>query len=239
MPQKVKPEVTEGCATCKARASCIFFGLAPEQFKRFATIARRITRKKDEIPFWEGEIAHGIYILRSGQAGLLTTTEAGKSIIVGIAEPGDILGAAAVLAGGEFTVTAKAMEPCELEYVRKDDFLKFLKENPDLQLKLMQKLGAGSLKLSRQIAEFKGKSAIQRLEHLLLDLCETCGEPTAKEANIKLKLTLSGEELAELVGISREWASKLVTRLKRKGIIKVRRGKVLAINKAAFERDLG
>jgi CRP/FNR family transcriptional regulator len=239
MPQKVKPEVTEGCATCKARASCIFLGIAPEQLKRFAAIVRHIIRKKDEILFYEGEVAHGIYILRSGQAGLLTTTEAGKSIIVGIAEPGDILGAAAVLAGGEFTVTAKAIEQCELEYVRKGDFLKFLRENPELQLKLMKKLSAESLKLSGQLAEFKGKPAIQRLEHLLLDLCETCGELTAKETNIKLKLALSGEELAELVGVSREWASKLMGRLKRKRIIRVRGGKVLIINKAALERDLG
>jgi len=216
MPQKGKPEVREGCATCKARTSCIFFGLPPEQFKRFATIARHIIREKDETLFYEGEVAHGIYLLRSGQVILLTTAETGKSIIVGIVEPGDILGAAMALSGGQFTVTAKAMDQCELEYVRKDDFLKFLRENPGLQLKLMKKLSAELLKLSGQLAEFKGKPAIQRLEHLLLDLCETCGELTAKEANIKLKLALSSEELGELVGVSREWASKLMGRLKRK-----------------------
>lgn len=239
MAQVIQPETVRRCAACQARANCVFFNLPSEQVGAlFAAMTRPVTRKKDEILFYEGEPAHGIYILRSGQLRLMATTVVGKLITTGLGEPGDILGAAALFAGSDFPVTVKAMTQCELEYMKRDDFLMFLEENANLQLKLLQRLSTDALKQTRYLALGRGEPAIRRLEYLLLDLSKTCGEPTANGGSVSLKWMFSGEEVAELVGVSRQWACKLMAQLKQNDIIKLKRGKVLVINKAALERDL-
>jgi len=226
-----------GCAFCQARAACVFGALAPEAMKQFAKIARPIACRKGELIFAEYHPAQGLFILRSGEVRLFTVTSRGAMLPTGTAKPGDLLGVTALGEATEYGVRAQAADDCELEYIDRRDFLAFLKEHAEIYPRFIDKILDQFQRQQAHLQDFAEQPAINRLAHLLLHLCQTLGKETAKGAQMKLHLPLSRQELADEVGVSPEWVSKLFGQLKERRILK-KKGKAIIVNKIALERML-
>lgn len=83
--------------------------------------------------FVEGEMPRGVFILCSGRAKLTTSSSEGKTLIMKITEPGEILGASAAILGKPYEVSAELMEPSQVNFVRLPDFLALLERHPDVE----------------------------------------------------------------------------------------------------------
>ena len=119
----------EDCDSCQASPETSFCALSPRAAHSLSTIRRTSSYPAGAILFMEGEQARGVYIVCQGRVKLLTTNSDGKTLIFKIAKPGEILGLNAALSGTPHEITAETLQPAQLAYVSREDFLKFIREN--------------------------------------------------------------------------------------------------------------
>ncbi|MBI1746511.1 MAG: Crp/Fnr family transcriptional regulator [Acidobacteria bacterium] len=227
----------ESCATCKFRDHSIFFGLNGEQIKRLDTVLHINAYPKGAILCFEGDAPRGVHCLCSGKIKLTRSSGDGKTVIVKIASPGDILGAESIISGNRHEVTAEALEPCQVKFLRREEFLQLIKENGPACFRLAQKLSDELCKSYVQIRDMGCKvSTMARLTSLLLRLMSKYGESTS--LGVRLNVKLRQEELAEMIGASRETTSRLLTKLKKQGIMQTKGRSMIILDKRALENQL-
>ena len=113
----------ESCLSCKLRSGNFFCALSQESLAAFNQIKYATVFPKCAVIFVEGQSPRGIFMLCQGQAKLSTTSRDGKTFILRIAKPGEVLGLHAVLTGKPYEVTAETMQPTQLNFVDREDFL--------------------------------------------------------------------------------------------------------------------
>lgn len=188
------------------------------------------------VVFTEGDQPRGIYCICFGRVKLWSRSSNGQAVIVKIATPGDVFGVKALLSGKPHNLRAKTLEPTQLCFIKKDDFLDFLSRNGDLSLRLAQKLSNELYEAYQEVLDVRLKRSYERLVELVLKLCQTHGEPT--QDGIRLKINLSQEELAETIGMTRRTLTRVLTKLKSLGIIKCENRLIIIRDRVALENSL-
>src|SRR3954453_6897264 len=133
-------DIPPPCSDCAFKSSSYFCDLPTTERERFERI--KITRSypKGAVLFVEGQPSKAVFMLCKGRVKLSTCSSEGKIVILGIAEPGDILGLSAAMMGSEYEVTAEVIERCQLSYLRTDDFLSLLHSSPEACLQAARQL---------------------------------------------------------------------------------------------------
>ena len=157
--------------------------------------------------FVEGQAPRGIYMLCKGRVKMSTTSAEGKTLILKIAQPGEVLGMHATVSGTPYEITAETGQPCQLNFVKRDDFLHFLQDHGDACLKAAQHLSKDCQSAYQQIRSLGlSHSAPERLARLLLEWTATSPDKTEP----KVKLALTHEEIAQIIGTSRETVTRVL-----------------------------
>jgi CRP/FNR family transcriptional regulator len=142
----------------------------------------------------------------------------------------------ATISGKPYQVTAETIDPCQVNFVKRDDFLRFLKDDVEACFKVAEQLSekyhnackeAGSLGLSH--------SAAEKLAKLLLEWSLKNGESHKAEPRLKLRLT--HEEIAQMIGTSRETVTRLFAEMKKRQIVRSS-GSTLVIRNTAALRGI-
>jgi len=126
------------CLNCHLRPDSFFCALPDESLNAFNQIKHPAVLPSGAAIFVEGQAARGVYLLCEGQAKLSTNSREGKTFIVRIAKPGEVLGLHAVVTGKPYDLTAETMQPSQLNFVHRDEFLLFLKQHGDACLQAAQ-----------------------------------------------------------------------------------------------------
>ena len=188
--------------------------------------------------FVEGESPRGIYLIHSGRVKLSITSAEGKKLIVRIAGPGDLLGTHSSVTGTAYEATAETLTSCRVDFVSPRDLLRLLEQQESLGLSLA--IAAGR-ELSEYIDHarvlFLSDSAGEKVARLLLRLIEQFGETT--EDGIRFQTMLSHEEIAHLIGASRETVTRELSLLKRKQIVRTSNGHLFISNRGALSALVG
>ncbi len=215
------------CALCQChiKENTLFTDLSEGQLDAFKDVVLFSTYKKREIIFLEGEECGGLDVIRSGRVKLIRSSTTGKEQIIKILNPGDLLGFEIFYGGSTFTTTAVAMEPCELCYISRKDFFSILEREPDISRKVILALGKELNHAYGTIGNLGLLNAKEKLAHLLSSLADEYGVRSGAE--IKLNLTLSRLEIAELLGITQETSIRLLKGFKEEGIIEIKRKEIL------------
>src|SRR5579863_10389704 len=124
-------EPNDGCKTCNVKGSGFFCQLPAASVKDFDAIKSTATYPKGAILFVEKQEARGIYVLCEGEVKLSISSAEGKILIMRIARAGELLGLMAAVAGLPYEVTAETIHPCQVAFVRRDDFLRFVAKHPE------------------------------------------------------------------------------------------------------------
>lgn len=231
-------EITETCASCRFCAERLFRGLPPAALQAFDAIKSMSFYPKGATLFVEGQAPRGIYMLCVGRAKLTAGPSNGKTLIVRLAEPGELLGLSATISGEPYHLSAETIEPCQADFVRRDDFLAFLRAYPEVCFRVVEMLSSNLYAASAQIRSFgKVYKAAERLSGLLLRWCEETGEKTRE--GIRLKMPFTHQEIAQMIGASRETVSRLLGELKRQQIISIKDSTLLVRDKAALKAKAG
>ena len=188
---------------------------------------------RSTVLFAEGHAARGVYVLCAGSAKVSICSADGKKLIMRIARPGDVLGLYAGLTGRPFEATAEMLEPGRVGFVSRQDLLELIGRQEAFGLGLVQLF-------SEQFSEFVdhtrmlllSESATEKLARLILKWSRDFGELTT--GGIRLQILLTQEEIAQIIGASRETVTRLFSVLKREQIIGIRGGSMLIRNSAAL-----
>lgn len=229
-------EIVESCITCKLRENFSFCDLPPTALQAFESIKYATAYPQKAVLFVEGQLPRGIFVLCKGRVKLSINSPSGRTVIVKLVEPGEVLGMSATISGKPYQVTAETIDPCQVNFVKRDDFLRFLKDDVEACFKVAEQLSekyhnackeAGSLGLSH--------SAAEKLAKLLLEWSSKNGEGGKGEPRLKLRLT--HEEIAQMIGTSRETVTRLFAEMKKRQIVQSK-GSTLVIRNSAALRDL-
>lgn len=229
-------QADQSCLVCISRAGGIFRDLDDAHLIELEQMRQIRTHPAGSVIFAEGDVPQGVYCLCSGRVKLSISTSAGQTAIMDIAAPGDILGVRALLSGRPHALTAEVLEEARFGFIRKDDFLGFLSRNVDVSLKLAQRLAAQLYEAYQEIRDVGLKRSDERLAELLLRLSQSYGEATPE--GIRLRIKLSQEELAEMIGTSRRNLSRSLSKLRRLGLIETQRRSLVIRDKGALEKRL-
>jgi CRP/FNR family transcriptional regulator len=228
-------EIIENCMSCPHREDRLFCNLSPAAVQSLAAITSAAAYPKGATLFVEGQVPRGVFILCSGRVKLSTTSADGRSLILRIAETGEVLGLPATVTGKPYELTADVIEPTQANFVSRDDFLRFLREHGEAALRVAQQLGET---YHSAIAEMRtiglSHSAGEKLARFLLDL----SADHEGKGEVKFKLTLTHEEIAQMIGSSRETVTRAFADFKKKQLLQVKGSTLIITNKAGLESVL-
>src|ERR1700758_563349 len=113
------------------RADRIFCDLPTADLQAFENIKYATAYPKGAVLFVEGQAARGLFVLCKGRVKLSICASDGKTLILKIAEPGEVLGLSATVSGKPYELTAETIDPCQVDFVKREEFLCFLKDNSE------------------------------------------------------------------------------------------------------------
>jgi len=185
------------------------------------------------IIFMEGQPARGVYVVRSGRVKLLTTSSEGRTLILKIARPGDALGLNSVITGKPYDLTAEILQPTELAFIPRADFLHFITQHGDACLHFASLLSR-DCRTAYDVARSIGlsQSVSERLAKFLLDWSSN---GPVKEGSVRATLALTHEEIAQLIGASRETVTRTLSEFKKQRTIELHGSTLILKNKQALE----
>jgi CRP/FNR family cyclic AMP-dependent transcriptional regulator len=226
--------IIESCLTCQFREERLFCNLSPAAVQRLNEIKSTASYPKAAVLFIEGQLPRGVFILCSGKAKLSTSSSDGKTIILKIAEPGEVLGLSATISNRPYEVTVELMEPTQANFIHREDFLKFLKDHGEAALQVAEQLSRNYHSAYQEIRTLGlSTSASEKFARLLL---EWSADAVKSPHPNQLKLTLTHEEIAEMIGTSRETVSRLFSDFKKKQLLQLKGSTLTIRNKPALER---
>jgi len=228
MPSPYNLEVEYNCSECRVRAERLFCNMTTATVTALDSVKFTGLYPKGSLLFVEGEDPRGVFILCSGRAKLTTSSTEGKTLIVKIAEPGEVLGASATILGKPYEVSAETIEPSQLNFIKRDDFLKFLGSHADACMHTAQQLSEKYHSAQREIrSRGLAQTTGEKLAKLLLDWCDKNGEATPK--GTRLKVLLTHEEIAQMIGTTRETVTRLLSDFKRRKVLDVKGSTVIVL----------
>jgi CRP/FNR family cyclic AMP-dependent transcriptional regulator len=229
--------LVENCENCKLRNGKGFCALSPAGTQALDDIKHTSSYPEGALIFVEGQNARGVHVLCQGRVKLQTTNRDGKTIILKIAEAGDVLGLHSVISGTAHEATAETLQPSQVAFVRREDFLKFLQRSPEACLKAAEALSRdcqSAFDVIRSIA--LSHSVSEKVARLLL---HWAADAPVREGAIRVRLTLTHEEIAELIGSSRETVTRILAQFRKQKIAEVQGATLVLLDKSKLERLLG
>jgi CRP/FNR family transcriptional regulator len=227
----------EDCVSCRLRSRNFFCGLSQTSLEAFNKIKHAAVFPEHAVVLVEGQSPCGVFILCQGRAKLSTTSRDGKTLIVRIAEAGEILGLHAVVTGGPYELTVETMQPCQLNFVGRDDMLRFLSEHADASLHATQHL-------ARDCSDAYGVARTIGLSHSVSErfarfLLETAAAGEVSHGKVRVRLAMTHEEISQLVGTSRETITRLLSEFRRNQTAELKGSMLIIHNRPALQHLVG
>lgn len=202
-----------------------FSQLRPRALRDLGAI-KLSTYSAREILFMERQAARGIYVLCAGDVMLSVSSSQGKTLILHIAKPGDVLGLVPALCGTLHEATAETLTACQLAFVPRLAFLRFLAKHPEAYADVAGQLSSQYQLACEQLRNLAlSTSAPEKLAKLLLDFAME-GQRIGKGTHIKVPLT--HEKIAECIGTTRETVTRTLLEFKSRRLAELR-GRTLVI----------
>jgi CRP/FNR family transcriptional regulator len=210
------------------RNIALFNNLSEDELKEVTPYLSRLTCKKKDVIFSEGDPSDWLYIVSEGKVKITKLSMEGKEIILEMIHPADFFGVVAVLKGFPYPANAVAMEDSRLLRISRSSLLRILDRFPNLMYCLALQLGErmkGSHETLKNIALERVES---RIASLLLKLADKTGTKTDGGTLIDMKLTK--QDIAEMVGTTVETSIRTMSKFRKLGVVSEQKGKILITN---------
>jgi CRP/FNR family transcriptional regulator len=214
----------------------VFSALSDDELAHVAQVAMPRRFAAGTVVFKEGDVGSTCYIVRSGRARAIREHPDGRSITLAHFDPGEIFGEMAMLDGERRSATVEATEDTETLAILSDDMHRFLREHPDISVKLIAALGQRLRVTNERLARQSFQTVQSRVAAALAQLVAAARSEPEGAAERDVVITATQAELAQLAGSSRESASRFLAVLERAGIITQGRGRLTVHDPQALRR---
>jgi CRP/FNR family cyclic AMP-dependent transcriptional regulator len=226
-------ELNDGCKTCKLKAAGFFCQLSPAAMKDFEAIKSTATYPKGALLFMERQDARGVFVLCEGDVKLSISSSEGKTLIMRVAKSGEILGLMAGLSGTPYEVTAETIRPCQIAFIRREDFQRFVAKHPEASQGVARQMTMQYQAACEQLRTVGlASTAHEKLARLLLGWS---AETIQTKEGSRIKMPLTHEEIAEFIGSTRETVTRTLSDFKVRHLISIQGSTMTIPNRAALE----
>ena len=226
--------ILDNCLTCPVREEHVFCNLSVHAGQRLNEIKSTAVYPKGAMLFIEGQQPRGVFVLCAGKAKLSTSSREGKTIITKLSEAGDVLGLNSVISNRPYEVTAEMMEPGQANFIPRESLLQFLKEHGEVAVRVAEQLSRNYYTAYEEIRTLGlATSPSEKFAKLLLSW--TPKSPNSDNGT-QVKLTLTHEEIAEIIGTTRETVSRLFSEFKKKQLLQLKGSTLIIRNRPALEK---
>ena len=218
-------EKRDSVSVAYVTATGLFEGVSEEEGRRIARVCFDRAHRKGTTIFSEGDPSDSLYVVKQGLVKLTSISEKGTETILDFLKPGEIFGEL-LLTEKVRAFTATAIEDTVVTVVPQDRFLELLSLVPNIGRNFIRILSKRLVKVGKGVADSSHSWSYHRLARTLLYLGEKYGEETPTGTLIRLRLT--HEDLANLIGVTRETVTTQLNKFERMGLLN-RRGRSLII----------
>lgn len=227
-------ELFDHCLTCEWRSDEYFCNVDAGTLAHFDSIAFANVYPPGSVLFSEGQMARGLFVLCHGTAKLSISSGDGKTLITRIARHGEVLGLASVLSGNAHGTSAETLEPSQVKFIRRDDFLRFLENHHELCARVTRQLVTECEGGADQIRALGlSHSASEKLAHLILVWATDRGKEVGGGTRIQMLMT--HEDISQIIGTTRETVTRLLREFRERNLITVKGASLTILNKATLE----
>jgi len=223
-----------GCVTCLVRGRQSLCDLSADALPDVTTYPKQARL------FNEGEQPHGVFVLCTGRAKLVTSSEQGRNIITRISPPGDVLGLSAVISNRPYEVSAEMMEPGQVKFISRDSLMRLMRSDNEVALGIADAL-SGLYYSAHEAVRSLGLAThpTERLAGLLLSWSKQSHRDEDNANSGLVELNLTHEEIGETIGATRETVSRLFSEFRKRQILQVNRSAVSIRNRSTLEEIAG
>lgn len=220
------------CEQCIVRQFSSLKALNKDELLRMAECKTSYTIKKGEPIFEEGEVINGIYCVKEGVSKLSKLSENGKDQIVKLVKPGELLGQRSMISDEPANLSAIALEDMEVCFIPKSEVMQFFTQNNQFSMNVMRTICDDLKGADDHMVNMAQKNVKQRLAETLIYLEETFG----KNEDGTLRIQLSREELAGMIGTATESCIRLLSELNKSDYIELIGKKIKLLDKNKLKR---
>jgi CRP-like cAMP-binding protein len=206
----------------------LFQRLTAEQLGRLERRARVREFPRNSAVYLPSEIAEGAFLLGQGRIRICSNTPDGKQAILAFIEPGEVFGELSLVQEGEREERAEAAVDSTVILLPSDELRTLMDTSPTLSLGITKLIGLRRKRIERRLRSLLFRSNRDRLAHLLLELTEQYGKRI--DEGVLLDIKLSHQELAAIIGVTRETVTTLLGEMQLGGLLKISRQKVVIRN---------
>ncbi len=202
------------------RRSSIFSSLNDDELGELADLSIERSFMTNEFIFWDGDAPDWLYLVAEGKVKVVKHSSLGKEFIIAFFDPGEMFGEVAVFENKPYPASAQAVAETKVVGIKREDFIAFLANRPQVALKIINVLGGRLRNAQNRLKDLAGERVEQRLASVLLML----------SAKLGLILPFTRQEIADMAGTTIETAIRVMSQMKDRKIVRTVRGKVIILD---------
>jgi CRP/FNR family cyclic AMP-dependent transcriptional regulator len=215
----------------------LFDGLTPEQTGRLESRALLRTFPRRALIYSPTEPGQSVLLLAAGRVKIKDVTPDGKETILAFIEEGELFGELAILGTEPRQEYAEAVTDSQILAIPRDDLLWLMGQRPDFALAITKLVGWRRRRIENRLRNVLFLPSRERLVRLLLELIESHGDRTGNQCVLRVRL--SHQDLASLVGVTRETVTVVLGQLRATGLIRVHRRRIAVLDCQRLARETG
>jgi CRP/FNR family transcriptional regulator, cyclic AMP receptor protein len=224
--------IPNDCLSCTLRRERDFCNLPHDLLGELNAMGHLTLFPANTTLLTEGQVPRGVSVICSGRAKLAVQTRDGKTVILKIAADRHLLGLSAVVTGRPSPVTATTIELCQIKFVEQVNIIQLLEHNSNAALACARLLATEVGSTFEDVYELLlARSSTEKLARLLLSW--VAGEPRNRDLRVPTDFT--HEEMAQMIGSSRETVTRLLSEMKRKELIRLEGSTLIIPNRIALQ----
>ncbi len=202
----------------------IFQDLSPEEMAELARSAPMKEVAAGMVFHSPEEAAEVLFILKKGRVKIYQLSPDGRALTMNIYEAGSIFGEMSLLSQGMHGSFAQALTPCVLCLMSHDHVQRLLFGNPRIAMRIVEALGKRLISVENRLLDFAFRRVPERLARLLLQLAQPHRNLFSRTQRMEVRYT--HEELADMIGTTRETVTKLLNEMRRRNLVELQRGRI-------------
>lgn len=206
------------CEQCVVRQLSSLKELTKEELVRISDCKTSRTIKKGEVIFEEGEYINGLFCIKSGVCKVSKMSENSRDQIVNLVQKGDLLGERSLVSDEITNLKAVALNDMEVCFIPKDEIIKDLQNNHNFTMSILKNMASNLKSADNLIVNMGQKTVKQRLAQTILYLKDKFGA----DGNGKLNISLSREDIANIIGTATETTIRVLSEFKKKDFIELK-----------------
>ncbi len=210
------------------RDCSLFQRLSADLLSRLEQRARMREFPRNSAIYLPSDAADGAFLLGKGRVRICSNTPDGKQSILAFIDPGEVFGELALVQNGEREERAEAAVDSTVILLPGDELQRLMENSASLALGITKLIGLRRKRIERRLKSLLFRSNRDRLAHLLLELTEQYGKTI--DEGVLLDIKLSHQELASIIGVTRETVTTLLGEMQLEGLLKISRQKVVIRN---------